>query len=627
MFHSPKSPPTSGEITIIKNELSELFNFSRSDVINIQKNKKLIKIILKLFDKEHHKPIRKFFKYIENFELKSDIVSLQNLPEDVQKIIYQKYVEIMPNKYKIREWIDIDDLDEYEAWYSLASNHRAIDFLKENKHKLDGDAWHELSMNPLAIDFLRENKDKVYFEALLANPEPEAYKLFKEIMVDKEISELNFIKIAGIETKHAMDCLAQNIEKLNENKFYIEEIWEQLYKNHHPKAIETIIKNKDNPSHRRLVSRRCIKPEENGFFDWLLLASNPNDKAIELVLKYIKKNKNIEKPRFQDQAYDYLMDCIKEVHYNPNDKVIKFFSENIDMLDWYRFSKNKNPKAVDMIVKFVEQDPTNNILKIELGSLCYNGGDNTIKLFEQHFDFLKSHKPFLYNNLVDLLSNQNPSDRTVKFIEDNFKYIKKIISGSGSSSSEDHDFWELLSKINHPKIIEILIKNPRKTVWTSIVSNPSDQVVNFILENEQLFLSKRNEDIWGKIENNTNPRILSFLKKHKDKLDLAEFANNPLFFMTDSLLINRMLEGDANTLVDIAKLSFKDLSISSSPRSTEIDIINTKFPQLSNFTKSDVTFLQQDKSLIKIILKLFDKEYHKPIRKFFKYIEKIEAKQ
>ena len=70
MFHSPKSPPTSGEITIIKNELSELFNFSRSDVINIQKNKKLIKIILKLFDKEHHKPIRKFFKYIEKIEAK-----------------------------------------------------------------------------------------------------------------------------------------------------------------------------------------------------------------------------------------------------------------------------------------------------------------------------------------------------------------------------------------------------------------------------------------------------------------------------------------------------------------------------------------------------------------------------
>ena len=116
------------------------------------------------------------------------------------------------------------------------------------------------------------------------------------------------------------------------------------------------------------------------------------------------------------------------------------------------------------------------------------------------------------------------------------------------------------------------------------------------------------------------------MKKHKDKLDLAEFANNPLFFITDRLLINRMLEGDANTLVDIAKLSFKDLSIStstSSPRSKEIDIINNKFPQLFNFTKSDVTFLQQDKSLIKIILKLFDKEYHTSIRKFFKHIEKF----
>ena len=173
-----------------------------------------------------------------------------------------------------------------------------------------------------------------------------------------------------------------------------------------------------------------------------------------------------------------------------------------------------------------------------------------------------------------------------------------------------------------------MINNPRKAVWSSIVSNSSDQVVNFILENEKLFLSKRNEDIWGEIENNTNPRILSFLEKNKDKLDLAVFANNPLFFITDRHLINKMLEGDANTLVDIAKLSFKDLPIStstSSPRTTEIDIINTKFPQLFKFTKSDVTFIQQDKSLIKIILKLFDKEYHASIRKFFKYIEKFKA--
>ena len=55
---------------------------------------------------------------------------------------------------KLRDWIDSSKLN----YKILSLNKNAIDFLKENPHKID---WSTLSRNSEAIELLRKNEDKI----------------------------------------------------------------------------------------------------------------------------------------------------------------------------------------------------------------------------------------------------------------------------------------------------------------------------------------------------------------------------------------------------------------------------------------------------------------------------------
>ena len=97
---------------------------------------------------------------------------ITNLPIGVRSIILEKFAEILPTKYGLRDWIDKDKLN----WEYLAFNPNAIDFLEENYDNIE---WFELAENPNAIDLLKKNPTKINWYRLSLNPN--AIKLLEKI--------------------------------------------------------------------------------------------------------------------------------------------------------------------------------------------------------------------------------------------------------------------------------------------------------------------------------------------------------------------------------------------------------------------------------------------------------------
>ena len=139
--------------------------------------------------------LKKFCKYISVFEEniakspKSIAYKINgpicNLPKEIRSTILNKFIEILPTKYVLLDWIRINDLD----WIWLSKNPNAIDLLKDNIKKIDWDAlslnpnaiellekypvridWKFLSENPNAIDLLKINQKRINWNALSANP-------------------------------------------------------------------------------------------------------------------------------------------------------------------------------------------------------------------------------------------------------------------------------------------------------------------------------------------------------------------------------------------------------------------------------------------------------------------------
>ena len=65
--------------------------------------------------------------------------------------------------YKLRDWINIDNID----WKGLSENPNAIDLLEKNLDKIN---WSVLSSNPNAIHLLEQHQDKINWERLSYNP-------------------------------------------------------------------------------------------------------------------------------------------------------------------------------------------------------------------------------------------------------------------------------------------------------------------------------------------------------------------------------------------------------------------------------------------------------------------------
>lgn len=238
--------------------------------------------------------------------------------------------------------------------------------------------------------------DEFIWEDLSRNPNPSVIYLLEE-----NFDKINWYRLS--ENANAMHLLEANLDKIYWNKFC---------KNIHPKAIEIIDKNINNPN-----------------IDWHYLSLNPS--ALKLFEKY-KNN---------------LIDF--NVSRNENPKVINFLRNNPNLTDWKMLSENKN--AIDLLKE--------NKDKIDWISLSY--GTNDIKLLRDNFDKIAWGALCKNSNddIVDLLA-ENPDKIDWKCLSINTS--KKAMKLLEEYIDEKHNevCWYWLSQ--NPSAVSILEKYPDK---------------------------------------------------------------------------------------------------------------------------------------------------------------------
>jgi hypothetical protein len=169
---------------------------------------------------------------------------------------------------------------------------------------------------------------------------------------------------------------------------------------------------------------------------WYWLSENPNDKAIELLRKNLKR-------------IDWY--CLAE---NPNDKAIELLLENPDKIYWYWFSSNTNDKAVELLKKFPN--------KISWFRLSKNS--NGIQLLLENPDKIDWHS---------LSRNTNP--QAIELLKANPKKIDWCgLSRNPSAidllkANPEKISWYYLS--TNPKAIDLLKANPEKISWENLSAN------------------------------------------------------------------------------------------------------------------------------------------------------------
>lgn len=387
-FQSPKHVSANQLKTILKNKslsspndddmqklqpiLPQLFNLSMNQIDIINKDVVILKIIASLLEIEV-KHVKKFIKYIASIEdgkiknieeLKTLIKNrhktykLYDLPDDILGKIHQRYTEIVPKSYKLRDWIPVEKLSIRQ----LSSNphDKAIEMLiqkvgKKHKKYNQNIDWENLAANPndKAIRLLADNFDNVVSDKiisnLLQNPSNEAIKLLE----------------------------------LNQGEIKNKMTWLYLAKNPNDKAIELLMKIFGDKLHENVDDK--------------FLSANPSNKAIELLLKNVS-------------TIDWKM-----LSTNPNDKAIELLEKNkdeIDEIDWYNYlSKNTNDKAIELLGKyFAETGIDPQYTDILVDNLSKNTSDVAIKLLNNDF----SHEEFNWKNL-----SANPNDQAIELLKQN----------------------------------------------------------------------------------------------------------------------------------------------------------------------------------------------------------------
>ena len=458
-------------------------------------------------------------------------------------------ISSIPSKNKTRKDVKSVSLSSSNSKSSSISPNTIPEWI--NIKKLNKDTWYHISKNPQAINFLKTHKTKVSLEGLLANTNLEAYELFKKILEENPKISVDIEKICNIETDTAIEFLTNYITE-NEKKHIKKIDWEKLYINPNPKAFEIIFKYKDHMLHKKFVifelydnfktlmrygeqskfkdifetiMQNMVQPNfkkifetimqnrnqpkykeflSQNEFNWKLLSYNKSDKAVELVIKHIIDN-NLNQSEIPRSFYG-----------NTNNKVIEYLKQYKDKINWLCFSHNKNAKAIDMIIEYIKTDTTTNINKINLGALFVNDNKKIFKLIKEHFEILE------YYHFNNLLKNEKLDINVNTFIIDNFDNIRQ------KYINIKHQFWDSISANKSPEIIEILRKYPEKINFEIFAKNTNDKAIDVMLENEQYLLNQRRY-FWQTISSNSNPRILKFLEKNKEKLDINVVVQNPLF--------------------------------------------------------------------------------------------------
>ena len=336
------SAPDTSVIAKMRDRLNnKLFDLSIADYELMCGNKMLLKMMAKTL-KCDEKQLKKFCKYINVFKenINSSPKSIRNkmkpsssltqLPDNILGKIVEKYKELFPVKYVLRDWVPIDKLN----WESLSKNRNpnCIDFLRENIDKIK---WDYISANPIAIELLEENYENIDWNWLSENPNPKAIELLK-IKLKEDPDYIDWERLSV--NPNAVKILKEYPKNID---------WDVLTLNPSSEAIEIL---RTNPSK----------------IDWWELSANPSDEAI----KILKENPdNIE--------WEVLSA-------NPSDEAIKLLKENPDNIDWDELSRNPNPKAIKLLIANPEE--------INCSLLCLNTNPKAIEILKENLGNLQCAK-------------------------------------------------------------------------------------------------------------------------------------------------------------------------------------------------------------------------------------------
>jgi ribosomal protein L24E len=219
--------------------------------------------------------------------------------------------------------------------YYLNSNNseNAIKYLIQNPDYIE---WFSLSSNPYAVDLLVKNQDKICWKFFCKNPNP----AIMDILL-KNPTKIHWETLSS--NPVAIDLLLQNQDKIN---------WAKLSTN--PAAIELLTQNKDkinydalrnNPNAYELIKEYI----ETQFISEPSLNNFMNERNKLLYIKELSFNKNEELLRY---LYKHHSQYIDWNYLNTNPVAIDILLENMDKINFYQFSLNPHPKAVELLKQY-----------------------------------------------------------------------------------------------------------------------------------------------------------------------------------------------------------------------------------------------------------------------------------
>ena len=190
---------------------------------------------------------------------------------------------------------------------------------------------------------------------------------------------------------------------------------------------------------------------------------------------------------------------------SKNPEAIPLLIKYPEMINWFMFSLNPHPKAMEII----EQ----NIIKEQIEPFMYPGN------FSEHPE-----------NWILLARNQ--SAKAIEIIEKYYYYIENL------DILYHLEFWEELSKNQYA--IRLLEKYPNNIDWDTIIENPKaghiieqnlDKVKNWnrlAVNTEAVHIIEKNlHKLYNWCELSGNSKAFYILEKNLDKVDWVSFSKNP----------------------------------------------------------------------------------------------------
>ena len=312
-------------------------------------------------------------------------LNITKLPNDLKSLFVKKYLNMIPDEYRLRYWIPVEKID----WRGLCQNPNAINMIEERIifdktltkeeyndrynirfHRLGRDFadktihWPSLSINKNAIKLINERiiaedsltlqeyetlgfANRLDWTGIALNEDYDAMKL-----LNKKRSKINWTLLSI--NKNAMELFI--LPKYNEEKLIDPDILFNImhYENKKP-DLSQLSRNEGSIKiiKEHLLFEDTIPLEiyndldSSNIIDWGGLAANP--KAISIITKFIEKY--IQYEDIDDEEHPYYRyakhfdDIWRNLSKNPNDAAIKYLNEKYpEKINWRAFSGN--PKAI-----------------------------------------------------------------------------------------------------------------------------------------------------------------------------------------------------------------------------------------------------------------------------------------